>query len=78
MIKRIKSNYPKYKFIITGDGLYATTPIINICKKYHWFFIFNLKPDRLKEVSANLLKSLTSTISDLNNIETNIQLRLDD
>ena len=51
MIKRIKSNYPKYKFIITGDGLYATTPIINICKKYHWFFIFNLKPDRLKEVN---------------------------
>jgi hypothetical protein len=51
MIKRIKSNYPKYKFIITGDGLYATTPIINICKKYNWYFIFNLKPDRLKEVN---------------------------
>lgn len=31
--------------------MYATTPIINICKKYHWFFIFNLKPDRLKEVN---------------------------
>ena len=41
----------KYKFIITGDGLYATTPIINICKKYHWFYIFNLKPDRLKEIN---------------------------
>ena len=51
MIKRIKSNYPKYKFIITGDGLYATTPIINICKKYHWLFIFNLKPDRLKDIN---------------------------
>ena len=51
MIKRIKSNYPKYKFIITGDGLYATTPIIKKKKKYHWFFIFNLKPDRLKEVN---------------------------
>ena len=50
MIKRIKSNYPKYKFIITGDGLYATTPIITICKKYHWLYIFNLKPDRLKEI----------------------------
>lgn len=25
MIKHIKKNYPKYKFIITGDGLYATT-----------------------------------------------------
>lgn len=51
IIKRIKKNYPKYKFIITGDGLYATTPIINICKKYHWFYIFNLKPDRLKEIN---------------------------
>ena len=51
MIKRIKKNYPKYKFIITGDGLYATTPIIKICKKYKWNYIFNLKPDRLKEIN---------------------------
>ena len=51
MIKRIKENYLKFKFIITGDGLYATTPIINICKNYHWFYIFNLKPDRLKEIN---------------------------
>lgn len=51
MIKRIKKNFPKYKFIITGDGLYATTPIIKICKKYKWNYIFNLKPDRLKEIN---------------------------
>ena len=51
MVKRIKNNYPKYKFIITGDALYATNPIINICKKYKWKYIFNLKPDRLKEIN---------------------------
>lgn len=51
MIKRIKKNFPKYKFIITGDGLYATTPIIKICRKYKWNYIFNLKPDRLKEIN---------------------------
>ena len=51
MVIRIKKNYPKYKFIITGDALYATTPIINICKKYNWPYIFNLKPDRLKDIS---------------------------
>lgn len=51
MIKRIKKNYPKYSFIITGDALYATNPIINICKKYKWKYIFNLKPDRLKEIN---------------------------
>ena len=40
MIKRIKKNYPKYNFIITGDALYATTPIINLCKII--FLISNL------------------------------------
>lgn len=51
MIKRIKKNYPKYKFIITGDALYAAAPIIEICKQYKWNYIFNLKPDRLKEIN---------------------------
>lgn len=51
IVKRIKNNYPKYKFIITGDALYASNPIINICKKYKWNYIFNLKPDRLKEIN---------------------------
>ncbi len=51
LIKRIKKNYPKYKFIITGDALFATTPIINLCKKHHWNYLFNLKPDRLKFVT---------------------------
>lgn len=49
--KRIKKNYPKYKFIITGDELYATTSIIKLCKKYKWNYIFNLKPDRLREIN---------------------------
>ena len=53
MVKRIKKNYPKYSFIITGDALYATNPIINICKKYKWKFIFNFKPDRLKEINES-------------------------
>ncbi len=31
--------------------MYATTPIINICKQNNWDYIFNLKEDRLKEVN---------------------------
>lgn len=50
MATRIKKNYPKLKFIITGDALYATTPMINICTENQWFYIFNLKKDRLKRV----------------------------
>ena len=48
MAPRIKKNYPKLKFIISGDALYATTPMINICKDNKWNYIFNLKKDRLK------------------------------
>lgn len=50
MAPRIKKNYPKLKFIVTGDALYATTPMINICKDSKWHYIFNLKKDRLKNV----------------------------
>lgn len=50
MALRIKKTYPKLKFIITGDALYATTPMINICKDNKWHYIFNLKKDRLKNV----------------------------
>ena len=49
MAKRIKKNYPKQKFIITGDALYATKPIIDICCKNNWKYIFNLN-DRLRNV----------------------------
>ena len=50
MAPRIKKNYPKLKFIVTGDALYASTPIINICKDNHWHYIFNLKKDKLKNI----------------------------
>ncbi len=53
MAPRIKKNYPKLKFIITSDALYATTPMIDICKENKWFYIFNLKKDRLKQVYEN-------------------------
>lgn len=54
--ERIKKNYSKYKFIVVGDALYGTTPIINICKKNKWYYIFNLKTEKLKEVSSVIFK----------------------
>lgn len=51
-----RKNYPKYKFIVVGDTLYGTTPIINICKKNKWYYIFNLKTEKLKEVSSVIFK----------------------
>lgn len=49
MAIRIKKNYPKYKFIITGDALYAAKTIIDICINYNWKYIFNLN-DKLRTV----------------------------
>lgn len=51
MVKRIRKNYPKQKFLVTCDALYATSPIMTICENYKWLYIFNLKPDRLKEIN---------------------------
>lgn len=50
MAPRIKKEFPKMKFIITGDALYATKPTIDICKNYKWDYIFNLKKNRLKQI----------------------------
>lgn len=50
MAPRIQKNYPKLKFIITGDALYASTPMIDICKENNWYYIFNLKKNRLKNI----------------------------
>lgn len=76
MMKRIKKNYPKYKFIITGDALYATTPTITLVKKNKWNFIFNLKPERLKEVNRSFegnIKLLNETTIPNYYLSTNIE-----
>lgn len=53
MAKRIKKNFPKLKFIITGDALYAAGPFIKICLDNNWNYIFRLKSDRLKTVNQD-------------------------
>lgn len=58
MAVRIKKNFPKLNFIITGDALYATTPIINICKNFHWSYLFNFKPDRLKTIGEEFMDNI--------------------
>ncbi len=58
MAPRIKKNFPKLKFIITGDALYASTPMINICKDNKWNYIFNLKKDRLKNVYEEFIDNI--------------------
>ena len=53
MSKRIKKNFPKLKFIITADALYASAPFIKLCLENNWEYIFRLKSDRLKTVNRD-------------------------
>ena len=53
MAKRIKKNFPKLKFIVTGDALYASGPFIQLCLDNNWDYIFRLKSDRLKTVNQD-------------------------
>ena len=64
MAVRLKKDYPKLKFIITGDALYATTPMINICHEKKWHYIFNLKQSRLK----NVYEQFEDNITDCNEV----------
>ena len=53
MAKRLKKNFPKLKFIITGDALYASGPFIKLCLDNKWDYIFRLKSDKLKTVNRD-------------------------
>ena len=53
MATRLKKNFPKLKFIITGDALYASGPFIKLCLDNNWDYIFRLKSDKLQTVNRD-------------------------
>ena len=53
LTERLKSNFPKLKFIITADGLYTSDPIIKICKENNWDYIFRLKSEFPKTITED-------------------------
>lgn len=53
MAPRIKKNFPRLNFIITGDALYASGPFIKLCLDNKWDYIFRLKSDKLKTVNRD-------------------------
>lgn len=53
MAVRLKKNFPKLKFIITGDALYASGPFIKLCLDNKWDYIFRLKSDKLRTVNQD-------------------------
>lgn len=48
LLKRVAKDYPKLPICIQGDNLYAVEPIMKICRKKHWRYIFTHKSTRQK------------------------------
>lgn len=47
LAKKIKDEYPRLKIIIGADALYASRPIIDICKENGWKYIIRFKEGRI-------------------------------
>ncbi len=43
LAEKIKKEYPRLKILISGDALYASKPVIDICKGNKWKYIIRFK-----------------------------------
>ena len=43
LMARIKEEYPRLPICILGDGLYCVEPVMEICRRYGWKYLLNLK-----------------------------------
>lgn len=48
LLARIKKEYPRLPICIQGDALYATEPMMKLCRENHWQYIFTQKDSRQK------------------------------
>ena len=66
LAKKIKKEYPRLKIIIGADALYASKPVMDICKENGWKYIIRFKegaiPTLYKEFEKIVLKDNESKI----------------
>ena len=43
LAKKIKTEYPRLRIIISGDALYASKPVMDICRENNWKYIIRFK-----------------------------------
>ena len=58
LLARIKEEYPRLPICIQGDALYATEPIMELCRKNEWKYIFSHKEMQQRLIAENY-KELT-------------------
>lgn len=84
LVKKLKKQYPRLKILISGDALYASKAVLDICKEYKWKYIIRFKegtiPTLYKEFEQVVKNDNESnkanyefvTKLDYNNYKTNI------
>ena len=50
LAKRLKQQFPRLPIMVLLNGLYATGPVMEICRKYKWQFMIVLKDESLPSV----------------------------
>jgi len=58
LAERIKKRYPRMRFLITGDALFCTDPIVELCQRYRWKYVLTLKEGRQPGLWEELLALL--------------------
>lgn len=53
LLGRLKEEYPRLPICIQGDCLYATEPVMEICRRNGWKYIFTHKATRQKNVEES-------------------------
>lgn len=53
LLKRLKKEYPRLPFCIQGDALYAVEPFMQLCREYHWEYLFTQKDTRQKTLNES-------------------------
>ena len=51
LAEKIKKRFPRLPIVITADGLYVTQKVLQICKKYHWYYIIRYKEGRASSIA---------------------------
>ena len=65
LAEKIKKEYPRLKIIISGDALYASKPVLDICKAKGWKYIIRLKEGAIPTLYKEFTK-ITKEINDGN------------
>ena len=65
LAEKIKKEYPRVKIIISGDALYASKPVLDICKEKGWKYIIRFKEGAIPTLYKEFTK-ITREINDGN------------